>query len=179
MAENENTIEPSESVHSQQSANEREVLFSKFAKLKKDLAETGSAIDSLNKEYSEKIGNLQHQKESLENALVHVKALLKFEGYDLDKTEDEPSSSKQIQEQVSVRDAAYELLRELHQPLHYKEIASRLIQRNVNIPGKNSQATLLSKISRDKRFKRTKKRGVYTLTSPSALTQPKHKRRRH
>jgi hypothetical protein len=64
-----------------------------------------------------------------------------------------------------VTDAVLNLLEERRQPMHYKEIAAKLQEGNTYIPGKNPAATLLSRMNRDSRFKRTKKRGTYTLST--------------
>ena len=60
-------------------------------------------------------------------------------------------------------DAADALLRASRRPLHYQEIAKRLQADGVFIPGKNPAANLLTRMTRDVRFKKTA-RGTYTIT---------------
>ena len=59
---------------SNQAVVEREVLFSKFMKLKKDLAQVESTIKAMNEDYTRNITRLQLQKQSLEQAMSHLKA---------------------------------------------------------------------------------------------------------
>ncbi len=154
-----NVMEPDKT----QAAAEREMLFSKFTKLKQELSQTQSTLKAANEEYLTKITRLQVQQHSLEQALVHIKALLKFEGFDVTKESDlrEVPDAAALR-RTSVRDAAYELLRETH-PLHYRDLLGKLVEKGVTISGKNPEATLLAAISRDRRFRRTKRRGFYTL----------------
>lgn len=120
----------------------------------------------LKKEYSGKLEQLESKKKNLQDAAQHLTALLRFKGI-------KPSHSQSDIndgiidfgfEKISVVDAAVSLLEESHQPLHYQEITKKLNDRNIHITGKNPAATLLSRINRDKRFKRGKKRGTYALS---------------
>ena len=52
--------------------------------------------------------------------------------------------------------------------IHYRDLAKIIQAKNIVIPGKDAAATLLTRISRDRRFKRTKKRGIYALKVQSA-----------
>jgi len=131
------------------------------------LRELDTNISSLQQEYSAKLEELQAKKKPLEEAIQHLVALLHFEGYNVDTVKASNDDDIEIfgLEKISVADACFSLLEELHQPLHYKEIAKKLQERHIYIPGKNPAATLLSRINRDKRFKRSKNRGVYALST--------------
>lgn len=135
--------------------------------LAKELSELNSVSVRIQEEYTRKLDELQSRKKPLEEALQHIDALLRFEGNHFLHSLPDISKAATIQANTSPTptDAAFNLLTELHQPLHYKELAAQLIEKNIFIPGKDPAATLLSRISRDKRFKRTKKRGIYALSS--------------
>ena len=60
-------------------------------------------------------------------------------------------------------EAAYELLSTRGKPLHYRKLTQELSDIGVHIAGKDPAATLLSKMSRDIRFKRAPERGEYGL----------------
>ena len=145
----------------------KEALFLKRAELTRELKELDAIISRVQQEYSLRLEQLLVQKKPLEDALYHVEALLRFEG---PSTKDSSnighvSTTPAVIARTSVTDAVLNLLEELHQPMHYKHIAAKLQERNTYIPGKNPAATLLSRMSRDKRFKRTKKRGMYALST--------------
>ena len=131
------------------------------------LKQLDASISRVQEEYSAKLDQLQVKKKQLGEALRHIEALLRFEGHYVNDSQclDNKSSEGGIAVGTSLTDAAFLLLKEVHQPLHYKEIAAKLLDRSVFIPGKNPEATLLSRISRDSRFKRAKKRGVYALST--------------
>ncbi len=145
----------------------KEALLGKRAQLTGELKELDAIISEVQREYSLRLEQLLAQKKPLEDALYHVEALLRFEG---------PSIKDGLRvghgiatpaaiARTSVTDAVSSLLEELHQPMHYKDIAAKLQERNTYIPGKKPAATLLSRMSRDNRFKRTKKRGTYALST--------------
>jgi hypothetical protein len=145
----------------------KEALFLKRAELTRELKELDAIISRVQQEYSLRLEQLLVQKKPLEDALYHVEALLRFEG---PSTKDSSnighvSTTPAVIARTSVTDAVLNLLEELHQPMHYKHIAVKLQERSTYIPGKNPAATLLSRMSRDKRFKRTKKRGMYALST--------------
>ena len=141
------------------------------------LKQLDTSISRVQEEYSAKLDQLQVKKKQLGEALRHIEALLRFEGHYVNDSQclDNKSSEGGIAVGTSLTDAAFLLLKEVHQPLHYKEIAAKLLDRSVFIPGKNPEATLLSRISRDSRFKRAKKRGVYALSTwRIRRAKPKH-----
>lgn len=145
----------------------KQALQIKRENLTKELSELNSISSRIQEEYTRKLEELQIQKKPLEDALQHIEALLRFEGQYVNNGQVDVSANIIVQagSNSTPNDAAFDLLTELHQPLHYKELTARLKERNVFIPGKDPAATLLSRISRDKRFKRAKKRGIYALSS--------------
>jgi hypothetical protein len=60
-------------------------------------------------------------------------------------------------------DLAYEILQSAAEPLHYRDLARRLTADSVYIPGQDPAANLLTQMSRDERFGRAAKRGMYGL----------------
>lgn len=75
-----------------------------------------------------------------------------------------------------------QILQEANAPLHISEILSRYVARGNRVPGKGTEANLLSYMVRDARFVRVAK-GIYTLASggtayPSVAKQRTRKRRK-
>lgn len=135
-------------------------LLSKRDNLMNKIKEIETIAAKVNEEYSLKLNELQTQKKPLEDALFHIEALLQLDGHDIDRINATTANNSK-----SITDAAFGFLQQTRQSTHYKEIARVLQERNVYIPGKNPSATLLSRISRDSRFKRDKQRGVYALST--------------
>lgn len=142
-------------------------LLTKRAELSEGLKQLDAAIAAAQEELSSILEQLQTQKRPLEDALRHIDALLQFEGYLADNSTNAaprdlaPSSNPA----GSITDAAVALLDEIHRPMHYKDIAAKLQERGTYIPGRDPAATLLSRMTRDDRFKRAKSRGVYALST--------------
>ncbi len=132
----------------------KEALLLKQEELARQLKDIDAIIHRVQVECSLRIEQLQAQKKPLEDALHHLKAFLHFES---------PESADSAK--VSITDAAFYLLEDLHQPMHYKAITARLNEINVYIHGKNPAATLLTRMTRDNRFRRSRKRGTYALTT--------------
>jgi hypothetical protein len=146
-----------------------------------ELKELDTSILRVQEEYSAKLEQPQTKKKQVGEALHHIEALLRFEGYYANDSQyvDNEVNKGGVAAGTSVTDAAFGLLEEVHRPIHYKEIAAKLLDRNVFIPGKNPEATLLSRINRDSRFKRAKKRGVYALSTwRIRRVKPKRAKRR-
>ena len=160
----------------------REVLLDKLQELTKEVKELDASISALQKDYFSRLEQLQAQKMPLEDAVYHVRALLRFENrYEKNAPNIVEDAAIAKMTEASVTDVAFDLLNELKQPMHYKEIAAKLQETNTYVPGKDPAATLLTRMTRDKRFKRTKKRGVYILStwrvgsSKSARNRPPRK----
>lgn len=157
----------------------KEALSMKREILMDELKKIDSAIAQLQAEFSKKLDKLQAQRKPSEEALHHVDALLRLEGHILNsnqKKTNEPNASSVVGT-AHITDAAYNLLEEIHKPMHYKEIVTKLQEGGIYIPGKNPAATLLSRMIRDDRFKRIKKRGTYAL-STWRIRAAKSKRRK-
>ena len=144
-------------------------LLNRRADLSAQLKELNSAISGLREEFALKLEQLQAQKRPLEEALYHVEALLRLEEHYDSRNIIPESFTLPIAAVASLTDRAYDLLEEYNRPLHYKDIAARLQERDIYIPGKNPAATLLSRMCRDKRFKRTGRQGMY---APSTWRLP-------
>ena len=118
----------------------REDILDELAKLKKQLS---SLMEDISKR---------------EVQLRNIDSLLESEGYtppiqqDLNPRKDD-----------SISDHAFTVLKETNQPWYYKELADKLKEIGVHIPGQDRAANLLSHISRDERFERVK-RGTYALS---------------
>jgi len=159
-----------------------QTLLAKRDDLIMKLREVENSIIQVNEEYSSKLNELQVRKNPLEEALFHIEALLKLDGHRIDRnvTSKLVDTATIVTPSISITDAAFMLLKQAHQPTHYQEITKKLQENDVHIPGKNPSATLLSRISRDKRFKRTKKRGIYALSIwriKKKSSKPKKKRK--
>ena len=143
----------------------KQALMVRRQSLAKEIEGLTEVISQTQAEYAANIEKLQTKKRTLEGALQHVVALLRFEGYVSETNPSDNLNGANNAEPVSLTDAAHKLLTELHEPLHYKEITLKLQEKEIHIPGKDPAATLLSRINRDGRFKRTKRRGVYALST--------------
>lgn len=143
----------------------KEALLWKRSELTRELRALDATISEVQSEYSSRLQQLQAQKKPLEDALHHVAALLEFEGHYGTQDVGGDRGASAIAAGISITDAAFNLLERLHQPVHYKDIAARLRERDIYIPGKDPAATLLSRMCRDSRFKRTSKRGTYALST--------------
>lgn len=144
----------------------REALLDKLVDLTGEMKGLDADISALQKDYYSRLEQLQAQKRPLEDALHHVQALLRFEGrYAKSVPNIVEGAALARVAGASVTDVAFDLLNELRQPMHYKDIAAKLQETNTYVPGKDPAATLLTRITRDNRFKRTRKRGVYILST--------------
>jgi hypothetical protein len=73
----------------------------------------------------------------------------------------------------SLSDHAFAILKETGKPWHYRQLADKLREIGVHIPGNDRAANLLSHIGRDERFQRVKS-GTYVLTEwkTRAMSKP-------
>ena len=143
----------------------KQVLIARRQSLIKDIEGVAETISQTQAEYAASLEKLQNKKRAFEEALQHVMALLRFEGCVPETHQSDNHGEVSDAKPISLTDAAYELLARLREPLHYKEITLKLQEKYIHFPGKDAAATLLSRISRDSRFKRTKRRGVYALST--------------
>ncbi len=98
---------------------------------------------------------LQAKIDQREQQLLHVRKLL-----ELAEVTDRPAAEAPSSRTVS--DAAFELLTQVGQPMHYVEMAQQLGRYGAQLSGVNPGANLLAHIGKDKRFVRTA-RGMYGL----------------
>jgi hypothetical protein len=142
-----------------------EVLLKKRAQLLTELRQYDASMSKLQKEYSARLNQIRETHRPVQDALDHVEALLQLEGWEKPRSLDAGGAAKrENSDAISCIDAAYKLLENVGQPLHYRTICGRLKEQGVYIPGKDAAATLLAKMSRDGRFKRIRKRGTYALS---------------
>ena len=114
----------------------KEALLGKRAQLTKELKELDAIVAEVQREYSRRLEQLLAQKKPLEDALYHVETLLRFEGQPPKKAPaiGHVSTTPAAIARTSVTDAVSSLLEELHQPMHYKDIAAKLQERNTCLP---------------------------------------------
>jgi len=142
-----------------------EVLLKKRGQLLTELRQHDASMAKLQKEYSTRLNQIRETQRPIQDALQHVEALLQLEGWEKPKSPDVGGAAKSTTiGAISYIDAAYKLLENVGQPLHYRTIYGKLKEQGVYIPGKDAAATLLVKMSRDGRFKRIRKRGTYALS---------------
>lgn len=113
-----------------------------------------------------RLGQVTSQIATKEGQLRNLEELLALE--------EQPKESDQSTRSASVAggripDLAIEILRAAGEPIHYREIARRLRETGVHIPGQDPAANLLTQIARDDRYGRTARRGVYGLTEWPSL----------
>jgi hypothetical protein len=153
------------------------MLLQKREAIRRSLQELDTEIARVQHELSQRLEELQARRQPLEVGLQHVDALLRLEGWN--EASDSGDGSPPQDQRLSPADAAFELLTRAGEPMHYKDIAGRLLEQGIPLPGRNPQATLLSYLARDERFKRAAKRGVYGLSEWRFRTaKPRRKRQR-
>ncbi len=158
------------SIHADASvSNQRDALKEMLLERRREHVE---ALESLDAEISEiqtelrrRIDDAQSRRQPIEEALTHLDALLQIEGWKDSEEGDVHQSQTPSGDGKASIEAAYDLLSTLGNPLHYRELALRLTHDGVYLAGKDPAATLLSKMSRDDRFRRAPERGVYGLAS--------------
>jgi hypothetical protein len=142
-----------------------EALLRKRAHLLTELRQHDASMAKLQKEYSACLNQIRETRRPVQDALEHVEALLQLEGWEKLESLDIGGAAKSATlDAISYIDAAYKLLENVGQPLHYRTIYGKLKEQGVYVPGKDAAATLLVKMSRDDRFKRIRKRGTYALS---------------
>ena len=141
------------------------ILVDKRTALMETIKALEARVCEVDEEFRAKIDDLQARKKHVEEALFHVEALLRIDGREV--SPDTAWSGKRSQDveiqDLSVIEAAFVILQRGREPLHYREITRMVQERGIYVPGKNPAATLLSRMTRDKRFKRGSGRGFYAL----------------
>jgi hypothetical protein len=153
-----------------ESANLEQALKLKRDSLLEQMRSIDSSIAELQADFATKLEELHSNKKTYEEMLNHIQALLKIE---TKANKNETIVIPNIDDLGSITDSAFNLLQETHKPMHYKDITSTLKGRGIHISGIDPAASLLSRISRDERFKRVK-RGTYGL---KGWRKPKTRRR--
>lgn len=149
-------------------------LLEKREAITHELQELGIEAARVQRELSQKVEQLEARRQLLQNGIQHVEALLRLEGWN---REPERGATVSPDNRLSPADAAFALLKEASEPTHYKEIAKQLLDQGIPLSGKNPQATLLSYLVRDARFKRAIPRGVYGLSEWKFKTAKSRRRR--
>ena len=109
-----------------------------------------------------------------DSQLRNIIALLKSEGY-----AGGPGMASETRSGGSIADYAYSLLHDSGKPTYYKNLAAKILEAGITIPGRDPAANLLSHMGRDDRFKRVK-RGTYALAewNVKASIKPHRRKRR-
>jgi len=158
-----------------------DVLLAKRQALLEELQNIDLAISKLKEEVSQKIEELEKNKKLPEEGLQHIDALLKLEGIALNNLRNNSVThgALALNDGSSITNAVFNILEKMHRPMHYKELTKKIQKKGIRIPGKNPSATLLSRINRDERFKRTEKRGTYALATWRVRTGKVKRRKRN
>ncbi|APV43734.1 hypothetical protein Dform_00375 [Dehalogenimonas formicexedens] len=133
-------------------SNVSKALLVKKEELICDIKQIDQMITTLETEHAKKLVALKKQKKPLEEALMHLNALLS-----LGKISSTPI--------LSITDLAFAYLEKVGKPSHYKEISRHVQNSGIQIVGKNPDAIILTRITRDNRFKRAHERGTYALAN--------------
>ena len=131
----------------------------------KALEEIDAEIAEIQMEMGQKIAAARVRRGPIVEALSHLDALLRIEGWirpEDDILQIPHSSSRSGKEPI---DAAHDILDSEGKPIHYRELTKRLEDQGTYLSGKDPAATLLSRMSRDRRFRRGTERGTYGLAS--------------
>jgi hypothetical protein len=145
---------------------------------------SGVLVDLLRKAEAE-LAEIRGRKAELERAertstekVAHLRALVDLESISSDGAEpaDQRAATTTATE-MRVQDVAAEILSE-RGPLHYQELWDEVARRGGVLVSGNPAAVLLTRISRDDRFRRSRPRGVYDLALANDSRAPKVKRKR-
>jgi HB1, ASXL, restriction endonuclease HTH domain len=121
---------------------------------------------------------LERAERTSTEKVAHLRALVDLEGSAGEGTETaESRPNGSSVSDMRVQDIAAEILSE-RGPLHYQELWDEVARRGGVLLSGNPAAVLLTRISRDDRFRRSKPRGVYDLALGNDPRAPKVKRRR-
>ncbi len=151
-----------------------EGLFAKRNQVLEAITRIDAEAEQIRMRLDQHMRELNQRHRELIDDLHHVDALLKSEGW-LPGSETQESIKPRADHKHPAADAANDLLARAAEPLHYRELATRLIEQGIVISDKNPAATLLSQIARDARFKRVG-RGTYGLASWKSIRNAKSKR---
>jgi hypothetical protein len=120
---------------------------------------------------------LERTERTSTEKVAHFRALADLEasaGEGAEPTEPRPAAAVS---DMRFQDIATQILSELG-PSHYQELWDEVARRGDVLLSGNQAAVLLTRISRDGRFRRSKPRGVYDLAPGNDPLAPKVNRRR-
>jgi len=103
-----------------------------------------------------KVRPLEDEKRRLEDRLQALEVLIGSERR-------QPPSQTCVRKASTLADGVYDTLYASNEPLHYARIYDLLVERGIEVPGKEPKKNLVAHLSRDDRFSRTGTRGVYGL----------------
>jgi hypothetical protein len=104
-----------------------------------------------------------------ENQLKNIDDLLVLEGPTPNSDGETSDDGRAVARSQRFVERAFEVLFSSGQPMHYREIARRLSEQGVYVPGQDPAANLLAQMSRDARFSRATGRGTYGLSEWPSL----------
>jgi hypothetical protein len=99
-------------------------------------------------------------------AIDAIDALIQLEGGEpegLGTSSVTPFPASRSHRGTPISDAAYDVLKERGEEMHYQPLTHEVMLRGVPIGGKSPANTLLAHLSRDSRFSRPRARGTYAL----------------
>jgi len=140
----------------------KSALLTKRDGLRGEINRIDADVLKLQEEYSGRLDQLQAQRKQVEDAIQHVDALLRLEGGIYEPVT--LAGGSVDESAIAPSDVAFSILEEHEKAMHYRDIAAEVKKRGINLVGKDPAATLLTKLSRDNRFKRVK-RGTYALSA--------------
>jgi hypothetical protein len=126
------------------------------------LEDTQTQEEQIRTEMGERLRALAEERTTLEARLRHLQALLALEGQHQHVSAALVTSAAASSAERSLADEAHRFLAEAARDYHYLDLATALMARGVEIPGKDPAKNLVAHIHRDPRFVRPK-RGVYGL----------------
>jgi hypothetical protein len=159
-----------------------DLLKNKRSELASKLQRYQDMISNVEKEYLVRLTQLKEEQKPLQEALQHIDALLRLSNPNGDKlTNAGVNINPPEVVTATITDEVCRLLETVNQPMHYRDIYNKLVEKGLSISGKDAAATLLARISRDARFKRGRKRGTYALSVwriPTAKSKSRKIRKR-
>lgn len=140
------------------------------------LEEIDAEISEIELEFETKIEGVRGKRKHWEKVLSHIEGLLMLEHSETIGEGEGTSTSGSAEDTSDPLEAVHKILTDLGKPIHYKELARQLANRGIFLPGKDPAASLLTRLSRDQKFKRSPDRGVYGLASWRMRSSKKRKR---
>jgi hypothetical protein len=137
-------------------------LQEEFSSVSKRLEGIHGKEEAIRAEMGEQLRTLAEERTRLEARTRHLQALLTLEGKAQKPSAAVVAALAELPRQRSLADEAHQLLSETARELHYQDLAAALMERGVQIPGKEPPKNLVAHIHSDPRFVRPK-RGVYAL----------------